>query len=123
MANPFWPKTIKNIQMKLVIRLSVCLSCFLFAAMGSLSAQNTITASGTVKSGDGSPLAGASVTQKNGKAATVTNQDGYFSLKVQSGATLIISYIGYDGNEVIAGESLDISRFCQGKRYTESNGV
>jgi len=94
--------------MKSIIRLAVCFSCLLFTGMSNLLAQNIITASGVIKSADGLPLSGASVTQKNGKAFTIANQDGYFSLKVPSGATLIISYTSYVAKEVASGENLEI---------------
>ncbi|WP_315821388.1 hypothetical protein [Paraflavitalea speifideaquila] len=39
---------------------------------------------------------------------TTTNQDGYFSLKVSSGAIIIISNIGYESKELPAAANMDI---------------
>ena len=51
---------------------------------------------GTVTDGDGEPIIGASVIEKgNPQNATITNIDGQFTLKVNAGQTLVISYIGY----------------------------
>lgn len=95
--------------MNLITKTILCLSCLLLIGINGLQAQTTITAAGTVKSEDGSALSGASITQKNGKAATVSNQDGYFTLKVQKGAVLVVSYIGYASSEIVAGESMNVS--------------
>lgn len=92
--------------MKILIRLAVCTSFYFFAGTGGALAQ--ITAAGIVKSADGAPLAGASVTQKGDKAATVTNQEGIFSLKVKSGVLLIFSYTGYEQKEMVAGQNMEI---------------
>src|SRR5688572_608126 len=95
--------------MKILRRLAVCIPfCLLLAGVGSLSAQTTITATGVVKSSDGIPLSGASVAQKDGKVATITNQEGLFSLKIKSGDALIISYSGYESKEIGANENMEI---------------
>ena len=56
--------------------------------------QNTISASGSVLEGD-MPLPGVSVTVKGSYAGTATDLDGKFSLTLESGQTLVFSYIGY----------------------------
>lgn len=76
-------------------------------------AQNTITAAGTVKMADGTPLSGATVVQKNGGAATSTNQEGRFSLKVPQGAVLIVSYVGFETKEVPAAASMAVTLASQ----------
>nr|WP_233632638.1 SusC/RagA family TonB-linked outer membrane protein [Parapedobacter sp. ISTM3] len=67
------------------------------------------TASGRVVDQDGNPIAGVSVKVKGGQLATITNEDGMFSLSnVPNGATLEISSIGYTRVEVAAGAGLTI---------------
>ena len=60
--------------------------------------QSTVT--GTVIDSDGTPLPGASVVEKGTTNGTQTDFDGNFSIDVASGATLLISYIGYSTQEV-----------------------
>ena len=69
----------------------------LLAAFFSLNlvAQN-IEVTGTVTSTeDGEPMIGVTVRDKTGKGGTATDLDGNYSLKVEKGATLVFSYIGY----------------------------
>lgn len=73
----------------------------LFAAISlSVSAQ-TITLSGNVKDAIGEPIIGASVVEK-GKTSngSITDLDGNFSFKVASNATIVISYIGMQTQEI-----------------------
>ena len=60
----------------------------------SSAAQGTISVSGTVMEGD-MPLPGVSVTVKGSYSGTATDLDGKFSLTLESGQTLVFSYIGY----------------------------
>jgi TonB-linked SusC/RagA family outer membrane protein len=68
-----------------------------------------VSSSGRVRSSEGVPLSGATISEKNGKAATTTNQDGYFSLKVSTGAVLAFSYIGYEQKEAPAAADMEIT--------------
>ena len=69
-----------------------------------------ITASGNVTDGSG-PLPGVTVMEKGTSNGTVTDFDGNYSLTVSSGdATLVISYIGFETQELSAGaDSFDVS--------------
>ena len=68
--------------------------------------DNKVT--GTVRD-DLGPIVGASVVEKGTTNGVMTDSDGKFSLNVQPGAILVISYIGYKTQEVKAGNSpLDI---------------
>ena len=71
----------------------------LFGAAFAGWAQSTISVSGTVLDGD-LPLPGVSVTVKGSFAGTATDLDGRFNLAVESGATLVFSYIGYLKQEI-----------------------
>lgn len=92
--------------MKITIRLSVFVAVLLLVLSTPCFAQ--ITSKGTVKAADGTPLPGATIAEKNGKAVTTTNKDGYFSLKVTASAILVISNVGYETKEVPAATELDI---------------
>lgn len=69
----------------------------------------TITASGTIIDPTGEPLPGVSIIEK-GKPTngTMTDIDGKFSLKVNVGAILEISYVGFEKQELRAGADLKI---------------
>lgn len=61
-----------------------------------------VTVTGTVYGTDGEPLIGASVIDKATKIGASTDVDGKFSLNVPKGATLTVSYVGMDSQEVKA---------------------
>ena len=70
------------------------------AATESVAAvQQTRQASGHVTDSQG-PLIGATVMEKGTTNGTVTDFDGNFTLNVKPGATLVISYVGYETQEV-----------------------
>ena len=60
--------------------------------------QQTRQATGHVEDSQG-PLIGATVMEKGTNNGTVTDFDGNFSLNVKPGATLVISYVGYESME------------------------
>ena len=67
--------------------------------------------SGIVKDATGEPIIGANVVVKGTTNGTITDIDGNFSIEVPEGATLLITYIGYNPQEVRVGASntLDIT--------------
>ena len=59
--------------------------------------------SGTVVDDQGEAVIGASVVEKgNPQNGTITDFDGKFNIKVNQGATIVVSYIGYVTQEVKA---------------------
>ena len=69
-----------------------------------VSAQTTIN--GQVKDDMGEAVIGASIVVKGTSNGTVTDFDGNFTLKCQSGAKLVITYIGYTPQEVAAKDGM-----------------
>ena len=55
---------------------------------------------GTLRSSTGETLAGATITVKGTNKSTVTDQNGHFSIEASVGSILVISYVGYQGQEV-----------------------
>lgn len=55
---------------------------------------------GGVFAADGTPLAGAIITNKNSKENTITNNRGIFSLPFAAGDVLMVSYVGYESKEL-----------------------
>ena len=72
------------------------------------SVQQTKQATGYVADSQG-PLIGATVKEKGTSNGTVTDFNGFFSLNVRPGATLVVSYVGYESQEVKAGDNLHIN--------------
>ena len=64
--------------------------------------QATKKITGTVVDAQG-PVIGASVVEKGTTNGTVTDFDGNFSLNVKEGATIVISFIGFETQEVKIG--------------------
>ena len=85
-------------------RLLMLIAVVFFAL--DVSAQATI--SGHVKDDTGEDIIGASVIVKGTQNGTVTDFDGNFQLKCDAGATLVISYIGFNPQEVKAKNGLEI---------------
>lgn len=54
----------------------------------------TITVTGTVTDATGEPLIGASVVAQGQNAATATDIDGNYTIKVNPNASLTFSYVG-----------------------------
>ncbi len=95
----------------------------IFALVGTISAgysQRVI--SGTVKDAAGQSLIGANVIAKEASAiGTITDVDGNFSLRVPTEVTtLVVSYAGYDTQEVLLGQSNSVSiSLSEGKLLEE----
>jgi TonB-dependent SusC/RagA subfamily outer membrane receptor len=86
-----------------------CLLLLLFSFTASMAQNKTVT--GTVTSGDGEPLAGATVTIKNTKTATSTDPSGHYSISVPSTGTtiLVYSYVGGEDKEAMVGSRTRIN--------------
>ena len=72
------------------------------------SVQQTKQATGYVSDSQG-PLIGATVMEKGTNNGTVTDFNGFFTLNVKPGATLVVSYVGYVSQEIKAGDNLKIN--------------
>ena len=74
--------------------------CFI---VGTISAQ---TVNGNVVDETGEPVIGATVLEKGTKNAVITDFDGNFTIKMQGGKVLTISYIGMIAQDVnVAGKT------------------
>lgn len=88
------------------LRFISLLLTLMFATM--MQAQND-QISGTVIDATGEPIIGASVLEQGSTRGTVTDIDGNFAFRGKSGATLVISYVGYATQRVPAGQNLKIT--------------
>ena len=57
--------------------------------------------SGTLTTRDGSPLPGINIAIKGTSTGTTTDANGYYSLKVAVGETLVFSFIGMKTQEIV----------------------
>jgi len=90
------------------IRLTL-LGLMLMAAVQFVAAQ-TLDVNGTVLDTEGSPVIGATVSIKGGKAGALTDVNGKFTLKgVKSSDVLVITYIGMETKEVKARKNLTVT--------------
>ena len=75
---------------------------FLFALVGY---AQTTTVTGKVMDEKGVPVSGASVLERGTKNGTNTASDGSFTLKVKSGATLVVTGLGFEPKQLVASSS------------------
>lgn len=86
-------------------RLSLMTTVFFVFSVIGAHAQSVVT--GSVKDGSGEPIIGATIMEKGTSNGGVTDLDGNFSIKVGDHATLVVSYVGYERQEVpVAGKSM-----------------
>jgi len=68
----------------------------------------------------GEPIIGATVLEKGTTNGTVTDIDGNFALTVKNGATLVVSYVGYDAQEVKAAAKVNVILAEDSKQLEET---
>lgn len=102
---------------KHIVSCSIIL--LLCCGFSKLNAQN-VSVKGAIQDETGAGLPGASVVIKGTAKGTVTDNDGGFALEAPKGATLLISYVGYDNQEVIVNDNTPLSiRLNSGKALSE----
>lgn len=79
---------------------TVGVSAMMLFTVGTTMAQQKISVSGRITDSQGGALSGVTIKEKGGTVATSTNKSGNFSISVPSNATLIISNVGYQNQEV-----------------------
>ncbi len=72
---------------------------FFFICLSVFSQKATITGVVTSKD-DGLPIIGASIVEKGTTNGTITNYNGVYTISVNTGATLLFSYVGMEPKEV-----------------------
>lgn len=82
----------------------------LFVASASVAfAQRTVVGS-VLSEADNTPLIGATILVKGTDSGTITDIDGSFSIRVSSSdAVLVVSYTGYESQEVAVGNQTSVS--------------
>ena len=80
---------------------AVCLSVGVFA-------QQQMTVAGVVKDTQGEPIIGANILVKGTTDGTITDLDGRFRLEAKAGDVLVVSFIGYQTQELPAAPQMNI---------------
>ena len=75
--------------------------------------------SGTVTDATGETVIGATVMEKGTSNGTITDFDGNFKIKVNAGATLVFSYIGYNTQELPAQDGMQVVMKDNAKELAE----
>ena len=78
----------------------------LILASTFMYAQTEITGSVVDETGEG--VIGATIKEKGTSNGVITDFDGNFSLKVEPGTILVITYIGYDPVEIAASNGMHV---------------
>ena len=111
----FYSKTKKKVTRREMASFSLFMLFFAvsFAPLQEIEAANAsvddvkqqiITVTGTVKDSQGEPVIGANVVTEDGKTGTITNIDGKFTINVPAGTKLVVKFIGYADQIVIAAQ-------------------
>ena len=91
------------------VKMNKLLYAVVFFLCVAFGYAQQITVKGTVKDGAGEPLMGASVLVKGTSHGTAADFDGKFELKVDKGATLVFSSVGFKSQEVAAKAVMNIT--------------
>ena len=93
----------------MVRKLLITLTVMLGACLSAFAQQLQVT--GTVKDHTGNPVAGATILVEGSTTGTTSNADGSYSITAPSDATLLVSFIGYQPQQIaVAGKSrIDIT--------------
>ena len=70
---------------------------------GSSVIQEKVTITGTVKDETGASLPGTTIMEKGTSNGTITDANGHYSIVVAQGATLVISFVGMETQELVVG--------------------
>ncbi len=80
----------------------------LLLLVGTMAFAQVQITGNVVDAANGEPIIGASVLEKGTTNGTITDWDGNFVISVQSGATLVVSYVGYAAQELPAADNMKI---------------
>ena len=92
------------------MRKKLLFACLLTIFLTSFSFAQQISVTGRVSDEKGNAISGATVTVKGSNQATVTNENGTFTINVKKGTPLIISNVGFGSKTVVAsGDPINVS--------------
>lgn len=83
--------------------ISVLSNNFVSKSSGAKARIDDIKVTGNITDASGISLLGATIAVKNGKNQAISDVNGNFTITVPENATLIVSYIGYETQELAVG--------------------
>ena len=92
----------RNVMFKILLMIVVGL----FLSLDAFAQQMTVK--GIVKDTTGEPIIGANVVVKGSSNGTITDFEGNFQFNANKGDIIVISFIGYQAQEVPAAANLNI---------------
>nr|WP_319271634.1 TonB-dependent receptor [uncultured Draconibacterium sp.] len=94
-----------------IIRKNLKVVLFLFAMLSiTLGYAQVKTVTGNVSdAGSGEPLPGVTIVVKGTTQGTITDFDGNYSIDVEQGQTIVLSYIGYNPQEIVISASNQVN--------------
>ncbi|MEP6748367.1 MAG: TonB-dependent receptor plug domain-containing protein, partial [Bacteroidota bacterium] len=102
------------------MRNKLLFACLLAVLISTFSFAQDISVSGRVTDEKGAGIPGATILVKGTKKATVTNDNGEFTISAKKGASIAISYVGYLSKDyTVDGASLNASLVSAGKDLNE----
>ena len=93
-------------QVKLMPKRMLALICGLILSITAFAQQ--ITVNGNVKDATCEPIIGATVRVAGQQGGVITDFDGNFHIQANSGATITVSYVGYQEAQVAAAPRVNI---------------
>ncbi|WP_455537526.1 TonB-dependent receptor plug domain-containing protein, partial [Prevotella koreensis] len=94
------------------------LSLFLILASTTIAIAQTET-SGKIIDNTGEPIIGASIMEKGTSNGTTSDIDGNFNLKTSPGARIVVSFIGFESQELPATSGMNITLIDNAKELSE----
>lgn len=80
----------------MTLKITLAMACITFSCFSQITITGTITH-------EEYPLIGASILIKNSDSGTISDIDGDFELKVKKTDTLVVSYLGFNSQEIPVG--------------------
>ena len=99
-------------------KLKSILMAVVLLSLTSMAMAQKVTVQGTVTDQNGETVIGAAILEKGTSNGTVTDFDGKYTLKVEKGATLVFSYIGYITEEFVANSDQTFNLVMKEDTYT-----
>ena len=85
-----------------------------------INAQSILIKGKVVDASNGSPVESATISAKSSNKTAVTKQDGSFEILATKGEKLMISYIGFEGQQVTAtGDDISVRLSAENKQLSE----
>ncbi|WP_428329438.1 SusC/RagA family TonB-linked outer membrane protein [Mucilaginibacter sp.] len=95
----------KSPRLEILRRHGLSIVFLLLMLASSICTMAQTPVKGVVKDDTGAALPGATVAVKGGKLNAITDINGNFTISAASGSTLVVSFIGYEPQNVIVGDS------------------